>query len=110
LEVDLFAALTAKASGRPTRKPQTTWSNRSSENAKTRWLRKRAATRAAVQEAGDSAAEAEVSTEREAAAGVAADVEEAQADVRRKEENDESAQAQAAGEPEDDDNGLGGCD
>jgi hypothetical protein len=36
---------------------------------------------------------------------VAAGVEEAQADVRRKEEKDDSAQAQAAGESEDDENG-----
>jgi hypothetical protein len=69
LEADFLVTLAAKVSGRPTQKPQTTWSN---ENSKTRRLHKRAAERASVQAAKDSAAEAEVSAEQEAAAGVAA--------------------------------------
>jgi hypothetical protein len=63
----------------------------SPENAKTRRLRKRAEARASAQAVKDSAAKAGVRDEQEAAAGVAAGVEEAQADVRRKEEKDEPA-------------------
>jgi hypothetical protein len=102
LEADRLVALTAKASGRPTH----TWSNRSTENSKARRLRKRAEAHTSAQAAKESAAEEEVRVEHEAAAGVAAGVEEAQADVRRKEEiKYEPAQAQAAEESEDDDNG-----
>jgi hypothetical protein len=70
----------------------------STENSKARRLRGRAEARASLKAVKDSAAEAEVRDEQEAATGVAAGVEEAQADVRRKEEKDELAQAQAAGE------------
>ena len=77
-----MVALAAKASGRPTHM----WSNRCTENSKARRLRKRAEARASAQAVKDSAAEAEVRDEHEAAAGLAAGVEEAQADVRRKEE------------------------
>jgi hypothetical protein len=42
MKADRLVALAAKVSGRPTQKPQTTWSNMGSENAKTRRLRKRA--------------------------------------------------------------------
>jgi hypothetical protein len=105
LEADRLVTLAAKVSGRPIQKPQTTWSKRGSENAKTRRLRKRAEARASAQAAQDAAAEAEVSDEQEAAAGVAIGVEEALADARQEGEKDDFAQAQAAGESEDDDNG-----
>ena len=101
MEADRLVALAAKASGRPTHN----WSNMSSENARTRRRRTRAAGRASAQAAKDSAAEAEARDEQEAAAGVAAGVEEALAEVRRMEEiKYEPAQDQAAEESEDDDN------
>jgi hypothetical protein len=81
LGADRLVALAAKASGRPTH----TWSNMSTENSKARRLRKCAEARASAQAAKDSAAEAEVRDEQEAAAGVAAGVEEALAEyVERK--------------------------
>jgi hypothetical protein len=105
MEADRLVALAAKVSGRPIQKPQTTWSKRGSENAKTRRLRKRAEARASAQAEKDAAAEAEVRDEQEAAARVDAGVEEVLANVRQEGEKDDFAQAQAAGESEDDDNG-----
>ena len=87
MEADRLVALAAKVSGGPTQKPQNMWGS-SSENARTRRRRTRAAERASVQAAKDSAAEAKARAEQEAAAGVAAGVEEAQAAGRRKEEKD----------------------
>ena len=104
MEADRVVALAAEVSGGPTRKPQNMWGG-SSENARTRRRRTRAAERASVQAAKDSAAEAKARAEQEAAAGVAAGVEEALAEVRRMEEiKYEPAQDQAAEESEDDDN------
>jgi hypothetical protein len=73
MEADRVVALAAEVSGGPTRKPQNMWGG-SSENARTRRRRTRAAERASVQAAKDSAAEAKARAEKEAAAGVAAGV------------------------------------
>jgi hypothetical protein len=67
LEADFLVALAAKVSGRPTQKPQYTRSDWSTENSKARRLRKRTEARASAQAAKDSAAEAEVRDEQEAA-------------------------------------------
>ena len=77
MEADRMAALAAKVSGRPLQEPHCVRGSGSSENARTRRRRTRAAGRASAQAAKDSAAEAKARAEQEAAAGVAAGVEEA---------------------------------